>query len=164
METPSTAVSLRPATRADQWDIYRLIVSNNLNPLDLDWRRFTVAVDQTDRVVGCGQIRRHGVLDELASLAVAKAWQGRGVSRLLMQNLLERGRRPLWLVCESHLLALYARYGFAEVTAPEALPGYFRMSYWPMRLTLGAMLTMRGTYIAYMVLPDPGSCSDSDRP
>ncbi len=152
MTTDASAVSIRAATSNDQPAIYTLILSNNLNPLDLDWRRFSVAVTGVDDVIGCGQVRSHGAVDELASLAVKKDWQGRGVANSIMQDLLLRSRRPLWLVCESSLLPLYQRYGFDEVQDPTALPTYFQMGYWPLRMTLGIWLMSRGTHVAYMVL------------
>ncbi len=154
MDSPAADILLRPATAADQLSIYNLVLRHRLNPVDLDWRRFTVAQDTTGRLIGCGQIRRHGEVDELASLVVAPDQQGRGVSRLLMQALLAQGRRPLWLVCESHLRALYQRYGFTEARKPEALPLYFRAGYWPLRLTVGPLLAVQGRYVAYMVLQD----------
>ena len=69
-----------------------------------------------------------------------------------MEELLRRGRRPLWSMCESPLTNLYRRYGFVEVSAPERLPPYFQVGYWALRVTIGMALASRGTYVANMVL------------
>ena len=95
---------------------------------------------------------RHGDVDEFASLVVVDEWQGHGVSNILMEALMERGRRPLWLMCESPLTAYYTRYGFKEIKEPDRLPGYFRTMYWITRLAMGVVFFIRGTYVAFMVL------------
>ena len=145
-------ITLRPASAADLPRIRRLILQNNLNIFGLRWERFTVAVDAAEQFVGCGQIRHHGDVDELASLVVIEEWQGRGVSRILMDALIERGKRPLWLMCESRLIPYYNQFGFKAVEEPLQLPSYFRNVYWVTRLPSGMMLLMRGTYLAFMVL------------
>ena len=147
-------VTLRPALAADHSLIRKLILQNNLNPLGLEWESFTVAADEQNQLVGCGQIKRHGEVEELASLVVVDEWQGRGISKLLMDALIERGMRPLWLMCESPLTNFYKKFGFEEVKNPTNLPGYFRNMYWFTRLPLGMIFLMRGTYVAFMVLDD----------
>ena len=145
-------VTLRPAVAAEGPLIRRLVLRNNLNPFDLDWRRFTVAADETDQLVGFGQIKLHGDVAELASVVVVEQWQGRGVAKLLMEALLSRGKRPLWLMCESPLTRFYVQFGFREVSDPTNLPNYFRGMYWVTRLPLGMLFLMRGTHVAFMVL------------
>ena len=145
-------ITLRRATAADQRLITKLILQNQLNGLGIGWENFTVAVDDSNQFVGCGQIKQHGDVDELASLVVVEEWQGRGVSNILMNALMERGRRPLWLMCESPLTAYYARNGFREVEEPNRLPSYFRNMYWVTRLALGVVFLIRGTHVAFMVL------------
>jgi N-acetylglutamate synthase-like GNAT family acetyltransferase len=145
-------ISLRPAVAADQRSITKLIMQNQLNGFGIGWQNFTVAVDDSNQFVGCGQIKQHGDVHELASLAVVDEWQGLGVSNSLMGDLLERGTRPLWLMCESPLKSYYAKYGFSEIAAPEKLPSYFRNMYWTTRLALGLVFWVRGTYVAFMVL------------
>ncbi len=68
-----------------------MIKRNNFNPFGLALENFTVATDPQDKLMGCGQIKHHGELQELASLVVADEYQGRGISTLLMDALLARG-------------------------------------------------------------------------
>ncbi len=145
-------ISLRPARLADEPVIRSMILKNNLNPFAIDWRSFTVAFNENEPFIGCGQIKRHGDLDELASLMVKDDWQGRGASNLLMESLMNEGGRPLWLMCESLLTEYYERYGFEEVRDPFGLPLYFQNIYWVSRVPMGWMYLLRGTHLAFMVL------------
>jgi len=149
-----TRIGLRPARAGEQSTIYGLVLQNNLNPFGVDWRNFTVAVDDDDRLVGCGQIKQHGDVEELASLVVRNEWQGRGVSSVLMHALLSRRRMPLWLMCESPLTTLYTRYGFVEVGEVTRLPAFFQSMHAFTRYALGLVFLVRGTYVAFMVLDD----------
>ncbi len=144
-------ITLRLPKTSDHLLIRQLIARNNLNPFGLEWKSFTVAADPQDKLIGCGQIKHHGKLEELASLVVTDEWQGRGVSTLLMNALLERSTRPLWLMCESSLTSYYDRYEFREVENPDELPAYFRNIFWGSRMTLGLLYFFRGTHLAIMV-------------
>ena len=145
-------IKIRSATAADQATILSLVLENNLNPFELHWSSFRVAVTGDDRVVGCGQIKQHGKVQELASLVVAKEWQGKGLSNLLMADLLDRAGRPLWLMCESPLVAYYLPLGFEEVKRVQHLPAYFQGIYWTAQFSINVVLALRGTYLAFMVL------------
>ncbi len=147
-------ITLRPAIAAEHQLIRKLILQNNLNPFGLKWESFIVAADEENQFVGCGQIKRHDDVEELASLVVVEEWQGRGVSKILMDALIERGKRPLWLMCESPLTDYYNKFGFEEVEEPANLPSYFRNVYWFTRLSFGVVFLIRGTYVAFMVLDD----------
>jgi len=125
--TPDTVFTLRPATQADFPAIRRLIHEVQINPMGLDWRRFSMAVDANDRLVGCGQVKQHqdGSL-ELASIAVLPEWRKQGVARAIILHLLETHPRPLYLTCRGRLGPFYEKFGFQEVTASAELPPYFR--------------------------------------
>ena len=125
--TPGTVFTLRPATQADFPAIRRLIHEVQINPMGLDWRRFSMAVDANDRLVGCGQVKQHqdGSL-ELASIAVLPEWRKQGVARAIILHLLETHPRPLYLTCRGRLGPFYEKFGFQEVTASAELPPYFR--------------------------------------
>ena len=57
------------------------------------FREFVVAVDENDRVLGCGALRVYNEsLAEIASLAVDEAAQGAGVGRKLVERLVEEAR------------------------------------------------------------------------
>ena len=141
---------LRDATMADQGHITALVLRHRLNPIDLYWARFVVAEDRHGNFVGCGQVRQHGTVHEIASLAVVPERQGEDLSRLLMEALLSRASRPTWLMCESPLITFYARYGFEEVTDPARMPTYFRFHYVATRPFLNAALMLQGSHVAFM--------------
>jgi N-acetylglutamate synthase-like GNAT family acetyltransferase len=95
--------------------------------MDLDWRRFLIAVDPGNRFCGCGQIKLHSDGSrELASIAVPEQFRGRGVARAIIEALLVReSTRPLYLMCRGQLIPLYVRFGFKEAGG-EDLPRYFQ--------------------------------------
>lgn len=119
-------VQLRRAERADAAAIRRLIWQERLNPLSLDWRRFTLAVDAQGRMLACAQIKPHsdGTF-ELASLAVLPVWRGQGLARALITHLQAQAGPPLYLTCRATLVPFYARHGF-RAPAEDELPAYFR--------------------------------------
>ena len=98
---------------------------------DLDWRRFLVAVDAQEQVIGTGQIKPHGAkadIHELASIAVAPEYRGLGLARAIIEYLLKDSPRPLYLMCESSRGGLYEKFGFRDIPYDE-MPRYFqRMS------------------------------------
>jgi N-acetylglutamate synthase-like GNAT family acetyltransferase len=99
---------------------------SRINPTGLDWKRFIVAVNEQDEMIGCGQVKPHaaGIL-ELASLAVYPAYRGRGVARAIIEYLLQHNPRPLYLMCASSLEPFYEKFGFRRL-AYEDMPPYFQ--------------------------------------
>ena len=118
--------TIRPARETESAQIRDLIHLVGINPLGLDWKRFVVAVNQQDEILGCGQLKPHGpeVL-ELASLAVYPEQQRKGIARLIIEHLLKGSPRPLYLMCESGLGPLYERFGFRPIPYEE-MPRYFQ--------------------------------------
>lgn len=117
---------IRAAREAEAAQIRSLIHRVGINPTGLDWKRFVVAVDERDEMIGCGQIKPHGqdVL-ELASIAVYPEHQGKGIARTIIEHLLKDSPRPLYLMCESALGPLYEKFGFRELPYAE-MPRYFQ--------------------------------------
>jgi N-acetylglutamate synthase-like GNAT family acetyltransferase len=117
---------LRPAHEPESARIRGLIHLVGINPIGLDWRRFVVAVNDRDEIVGCGQIKPHGrEILELASVAVYPEHQGKGVARAIIEHLLANSPRPLYLMCESSLGPLYEKFGFGGIPYEE-MPRYFQ--------------------------------------
>lgn len=118
--------SLRPATEADFPQIKALIRQVRINPTGLDWRRFTVAVNEGGSMIACGQLKTvPGSLLELASVAVRPAYRRQGIARALIERLLADAPRPVYLTCRSGLETLYQKFGFRALQADE-MPAYYR--------------------------------------
>jgi len=117
---------IRPARESESGQIRDLIHLSGINPMGLDWKRFVVAVNAQDEMIGCGQLKPHGAdILELASLAVYPEYRNQGVARTIIEHLLADSPRPLYLMCESSLGVLYEKFGFREV-AYEEMPRYFQ--------------------------------------
>ncbi len=120
---------LRKATAQDSPAIRALIYRVGINPFSLDWRRFLVAVDEEDRLIGSGQIKPHGDgTRELASIAVQPAWQGQGIGREIIERLMAENALPLYLTCRARMSPYYEKFGF-RVLRVEEMPPYFRRLY-----------------------------------
>ena len=118
--------TIRPARETEEAQIRALIHAVGINPMGLDWKRFVVAVNDRDEMIGCGQLKRHGEdILELASIAVYPEHRGKGVARLIIEHLLKDSPRPLYLMCESSLGSLYEKFGFRGISYEE-MPRYFQ--------------------------------------
>src|SRR5512138_2069609 len=118
--------NLREARREDASAIRRLIWRVRINPTGLDWRRFLLAVDSQDRLLGCGQLKPHRDASvELASIAVQPACRRQGIAQAIILELLARSGRPVFLDCASPLRPFYEQFGF-RVIGPEEMPVSFR--------------------------------------
>ena len=117
--------TLRPANADDFSLIKDLIHRVGINPMDLDWHRFVIAVDGSGKMLGCGQLKPHGrEVIELASIAVEPSYQHQGIARGIIEHLIARGPRPLYLTCRSRLGSFYEKWGFRSIE-PNEMPAYF---------------------------------------
>jgi predicted GNAT family N-acyltransferase len=65
----------------------------------------------------------------MASIAVQEQFRGQGVARLIIEALLAReSNRPLYLMCQTRLKLMYAKFGFHAIGLKE-MPPYFRRIY-----------------------------------
>ena len=119
---------LRPATEADFPEIKALIRQVRINPMGMDWRRFTVAangpvlseVEGSGEMLACAQLKPvPGGLTELASLAVRPTCRKKGIARALIEHLLAEAPRPVYLTCRSSLEKLYEKFGFRGLREEE---------------------------------------------
>ena len=126
MDRTPARFTLRAATAPDFPAIRGLIHRVGINPMSLDWRRFVIAVDTNDSLLGCGQLKPHGnYVVELASIAVEPAYRNQGIARAIIEHLLPGAPRPVYLMCRSELGPFYERWGFRSLSLPE-MPAYFR--------------------------------------
>jgi N-acetylglutamate synthase-like GNAT family acetyltransferase len=123
-----TNFTLRPAQESEFRVIKDLIHLTGINPMGLDWKRFIVAVNDQDQILGIGQLKPHGpsgdVL-ELASIAVYPEHRSQGIARAIIGYLLKDSPRPLYLTCISSLGPLYEKFGFRTISHDE-MPRYFQ--------------------------------------
>ena len=121
---------VRRADREDNKAIHTLIHSVHINPLNLDWRRFIVAVAPQGDFLGCGQMKKHGDGSlELASIAVKEKSRSRGVARaMILELLLEEEKRPVYLMCRAQLSLFYKKFRFHPIELEE-MPKYFHRIY-----------------------------------
>ncbi len=117
---------IRPALEVESAQIKDLINLVGINPTGLDWKRFIVAVNENGQVISCGQLKPHGedVL-ELASIGTLPEYRGKGLARLVIESLLQKSPRPLYLMCISHNGPMYEKFGFHTIEEKE-MPKYFR--------------------------------------
>jgi N-acetylglutamate synthase-like GNAT family acetyltransferase len=147
-------IVLRPATAADQGRIVDIIREAQINPMDLKWPNFVVAVDEAlGQIVGTGQVKPHrDGTRELASIATVPAYQKQGIASRIIEHLLAQHPGVLYLTCMSPLGTFYERFGFREVPRDEMTP-YFR------RLVklAGAFIFIGGRQERLLVMMRPGS-------
>lgn len=147
---------VRTARAEDEPAIKQLIRETRLNPMGLKWPNFVVAEDEQGQFIGCGQIKTHkNGVRELASLAVVRGWRGRDVATTLINELLRRTTLPLYLMCASHLVPFYVKYGFVEITDAAAIPQPFRR--FRRFVSLMTFLNRSHEYLAIMVKVAPES-------
>ena len=124
-----TGFTLREATEPDFQAIRRLIYRVQINPMSLDWRRFIIAVDASDKLLACGQLKPHGKdLVELASIAVEPEYRNEGIATAIIDELLKRAPRPVYLICRAPMGSFYERWGFRALERAEMPPYYKNLS------------------------------------
>lgn len=117
---------IRPALESESTQIKDLINLVGIIPTGLDWERFVVAVNEEGVVVSCGQLKPHnGGIVELASIATLPEHRGKGLVRAIIEDLLQKASRPLYLTCLSHNGPMYEKFGFHAIGESE-MPKYFR--------------------------------------
>lgn len=126
MNAPTTTLTIRRATAADQAEIAELVRRERLNPNGIFWARFVVA-SEGGRIVGAAQIRGHGDdARELGSLVVAPEKRGAGLAGRLIQALLSMEDGAVYMVTGRTHAAHYARWGFQPVRRTRVPASVFR--------------------------------------
>jgi len=139
----SPAFRIRRAREADDHAIATLVRNERLNPLDLDWRRFVLAVDP-DGIIGAVQLRRHDDDSrELGSLVVRADARGRGVAARLIDALLAPVVTRVCMITGAAFAAHYAHWGFRRID-PSMAPPAVRRNYHLGRFIGGTLSLLTG--------------------
>lgn len=112
-------MNIRPAVEADAATIKRMVSDERLDPTGLKWQNFLVAEDG-GQIVGIGQIRRYGGIEELGSLVVLPASRGQGIGGQLIGALEVRAGRPLYLFTRDLKQSYYERFGYRRISFADA--------------------------------------------
>ncbi|MBE0669511.1 MAG: GNAT family N-acetyltransferase [Anaerolineales bacterium] len=121
-----SAYTIRSALESESAQIKALIDLVGINPMGLDWKRFIVAVNAEGQVISCGQLKPHGAdVLELASIATLPEYRGQGIARAVIEELLRRSPRPLYLMCIAHNGPMYEKFGFRVIDSGD-MPRYFK--------------------------------------
>jgi amino-acid N-acetyltransferase len=119
---------IRPAVADDQSAIVTLVRSERLNPTNLDWRRFFVAISE-GTLIGAVQIRHHGDgARELGSLVVKPAFRRQGIAKTLISAALRDVSETVWIVTGRDKVGHYAAWGFVPAM-PWMAPRSVRFNY-----------------------------------
>lgn len=117
---------IHPAVESESAQIKNLIHLVGINPTGLDWKRFIVAVNDGGQVIACGQVKPHGAdIQEMASIAVSSAYRGGGIARKIIEELLSKTSRPVYLMCMGHNGPMYEKFEFKSIPF-EQMPRYFQ--------------------------------------
>jgi len=120
--TGPDAIAVRDATPDDQAEIVALVRSEHLNPNDLDWWRFVVAVD-AHGLVGAVQLRENDDgSQELSSLVVRHDQRGCGIATRMIERLLYGRSSRIYAVTRHTMVPRFERWGFTAIETRHAPP------------------------------------------
>jgi amino-acid N-acetyltransferase len=149
----SEPFTIRRATPRDQLAITTLVRNEHLNPIDLDWRRFVIATDESG-VLGAVQLRKHADRSrELASLAVRHDARKRGVAARLIDRLLARIATRVLMITGAAFAAHYERWGFRPIE-PAKAPAAVRRNYYFGKIAGGAISLLSGRWPRQLAILD----------
>jgi amino-acid N-acetyltransferase len=145
------SITIRRATEGDQLSIKELVRSERLNPNQLHWSNFVVAVDQRG-LVGAVQLRKHfDGSRELGSLVVKKEARRQQIAARLIEALIRGAGERMLMITASAYAARYGRWGFRPIEA-SAAPAAVRRNYWIGSLMSLTALFTRGRVSRLVIL------------
>jgi N-acetylglutamate synthase-like GNAT family acetyltransferase len=112
-------VNIRPAVKADDASIKRMVRSEGLDPTSLKWQHFLVA-EADSGIVGIGQVKEYPGCLELGSLVVLAEYRGQGIGGELIRTLEARAGRPLYLLCRDRMQPYYERFSYERIPISRA--------------------------------------------
>jgi N-acetylglutamate synthase-like GNAT family acetyltransferase len=121
-------ILIRPARKEEQEAIVALIQQAKISPRNLHWEHFLVA-EEDGKIIGTRQVRIHKEgTREVGSGYVLPAYRHQGISAQLMNEILNREKGTLYLMCRDKWMPYYERFGFRQI-AVDQLPADFRKEY-----------------------------------
>ena len=157
----SATFKVREATARDQLAITTLVRHEHLNPIDLDWRRFVIAIDRSG-ILGAVQLRRHADHSrELGSLVVRQDARGRGVAGRLIDRLLAPIATRVLMITGAAFATHYERWGFRPID-PAKAPTPVRRNYYFGKIVGGAISLLSGRWPRRLAILDRNPSSPSE--
>ena len=102
-------INLRKATTKDRPALIALLEENDMDYVDPP-EAYTLALEK-EIIAGCGRLEDHGHIALIHPLAVAELYRGRGVGRLILENIMPDDK-PTALVARNESVAFYRALGF----------------------------------------------------
>jgi amino-acid N-acetyltransferase len=128
------SIKVRPARTADIRTIAdlcgpliqsRVLLGKERVELYESVQEFLVAEDASGKVIGCGALHvMWEDLGEVRTLAIAEAHQGKGIGKLLLENLLERAKAIglKRIFCLTFEVEFFAKLGFEPISETPVEP------------------------------------------
>lgn len=118
-----TPYTIRRATAEDADTIKQMVRSAPLDPNAIDWQYFTVLEiieDGKSTIASIGMVRPEKDIYEIDSVVTREQYRGRGYAAAVVQALIDRAPRPLYLLAETALVPYYERFGFQTIPTQES--------------------------------------------
>ena len=128
------SIKVRPARTADIKTIAdlcgpliqsRVLLGKERVELYESVQEFLVAEDASGKVIGCGALHvMWEDLGEVRTLAIAEAHQGKGIGKLILENLLERAKAIglKRIFCLTFEVEFFAKLGFEPISETPVEP------------------------------------------
>ncbi|NJM48843.1 MAG: GNAT family N-acetyltransferase [Alkalinema sp. RU_4_3] len=87
----------------------------------LHWERYWV-LDRRGVIVGCGRVEDYDLHGELYDLVIDRSLRRQGLGQFLVEQLVKKCRRPLYLASLPGAIAFYQQLGFVMVDESELMP------------------------------------------
>ena len=112
-------IYLRTPDSKEFEEIISFIEKFELDNRDLQQHQFTAAFLEGN-IVGFGRIREHENCSEICSLGTLSNYRNRGISKMIIQDLLKKAKQEIYIVCI--IPDYFKQYGFEIVEEfPEVI-------------------------------------------
>lgn len=115
--------TIRPAIEGDAETIKQMVRSAPLNPDAIDWHYFLVLEvieDGVTKIASIGMAYPVEKFYELDSVMTDPAYRKRGYAEAVVNALIERTPRPIYLLAETALIHYYDKLGFKLIPREDS--------------------------------------------